>query len=272
MKEALRKKTPVVRVAALGVLEQMEDPGTLGEIERMFKDTASAVRLAAVEAAFKCGRERATASLIGCLKDTSWDVRLGAANALGSLRDRSAVEALCTMIEDPDRDVREGAVKALGKIDDKRAIPTLVVALIDPETAVRNTAGASLEKLDYRWFQEQASLLAVPRLQHAVQHSTDYWVRHSAIKVLERMKVKVEEQPVAEPVVAPVAVEEPKTHPAFPILADLLFDRDADFRLGAVSALGELGEGRARTLLAQSIRDPDVSVRRAAELALAALN
>ena len=270
MLEALRKNTPTVRVAALGVLERLADPTTYPEVERLLEDPHSSVRSCAVEAAFRCGGQRAVPALVKCLKDSFWEVRLMAAGALGSLGDASAVDGLCELIPDPDRDVREKAIKSLGKIGHRRALVPLVPALFDAERVVRDAATVALETIDFRWPQDKTALEALPQIQRALQHP-DYWVRYCAGKLLELLRVDVKDLPATTSVAAPAADETPG-HPAYSILADLLFDRDRDFRLAAAEALGQLRDKRAVSILTESTRDADDHVQQAAEAALAALN
>jgi len=73
---------------------------------------------------------------------------------------------------------------------------------------------------------------------------------------------------VTEATAAPKPETEPR-HPAFPVLADLLFDRDRDLRLAAVVAFGYLQERNAVTLLNAAVQDTDLNVRLAARQALA---
>ena len=127
-------------------------------------------------------------ALLKCLKDTSWEVRQAAANALGLLGDRSAVDGLCELVNDPDRDVRESVIAALGQIGDRRAIVPLVPALLDAESTVRSAAAATLQKLDRRWEQDEDIRQVVPKIVSALKHP-DYWVRHSAGKLLELLKI-----------------------------------------------------------------------------------
>jgi HEAT repeat protein len=67
-------------------------------------------------------------------------------------------------------------------------------------------------------------------------------------------------------------VAEALPHPATGVLADMLFDRDRDFRLAAADALGRLREKSASAVLSAALRDSDFSVRQAVQTALAALN
>ena len=272
MLEALRKTSPAVRIAALGSLERQADPSTFSEVEKLLRDTNASVRGAAVEAATRCGGARAVASLLKCLKDTSWEVRQAAANALGFLGENSAVEGLCGLINDPDRDVRESVIAALGQICDRRAIGPLVPALLDAESSVRNAATATLRKLHPHWDQDEAVRQAVPKIVNALKHP-DYWVRYSATKLLELLKIDPEHLPVEAPATAPEKpAPEVLPHPAVGVLADMMFDRDRDLRLAAAGALGRLREKSAGSILTAALRDADYAVRQAVQTALASLN
>jgi HEAT repeat protein len=65
---------------------------------------------------------------------------------------------------------------------------------------------------------------------------------------------------------------ERQPHAAAAVLADMLFDRDAAFRLAAAVALGKIREHGAKSILAAALRDSDNSVRTAAQAALTAMN
>ena len=272
MLEALRKSTPSVRIAALGTLERLGDPASYLEIERVLTDNNASVRGAAVEAATRCGGVRAVPALLKCLGDTSWEVRQAAAVALGGLGEHSAVPGLCELVQDPDRDVRESVIFALGQICDRRALGPLVTALVDPETSVRNQAAGALRKLDRRWEQSAAVQTALPKIKTAL-NNPDYWVRYSATRLLEQLHIDISSliDESATTLKLPAPKEAPP-HPAYPVLSDLLFDRDRDLRLASAAALGRLREKNALSLLAAAARDSDVSVRHAVQAALAAMN
>ena len=90
------------------------------------------------------------------------------------------------------------------------------------------------------------------------------------MKLLEQLGVdpdKIGLEPEPEP-----AAAEAQEHPAFSILADLLFDFDRDLRLAAAEALGRLREKSAQPILAAAVHDDDRLVQQAAQTALAALN
>jgi HEAT repeat protein len=272
MLEALRKASPAVRIAALGTLERLADATTYGDVEKLLHDTNPSVRGAAVEAATRCGGTRAVPALLKSLKDTAWEVRQAAANALGFLGERAAVAGLCELISDPDRDVRESVINALALINDRRAVVPLVMALLDVESSVRSVATATLQKLDRNWDQNEDLRQLVPKIVHHLKHQ-DYWVRYSAGKLLERLKIDPAHLPEAVvPAASRQPVEEAPPHPAVGVLADLLFDRDRDLRLAAAAAFARLQDKSAGSILSAALRDADFSVREAAQKALVALN
>jgi HEAT repeat protein len=268
MLTALNNHTPAVRTAALDVLANLGDPSTFSAVEKLLSDGNANVRISAVEAATSSGGVRAVSALVKCLKDTSWEVRKDAADSLGLLGDRSAVDGLCVLVQDPDRDVRESAITALGHLGDRAALVPLVPALLDPESVVRSAAAAALQKIDPSW--QDATMLsdALPKIQAALKHP-EYWVRHCATKLLEQLKIQVN---VGQDEVPAKLSKRAPAHPAFPVLADLLFNRDRDLRLAAAVALGRLREPAAGPLLTNAVRDADYSVRQAVLSALTALN
>jgi len=270
--ESLRKGAPAVRIAALEALERFADPASYDEMERLFRDPNASVRSAAVEAAAKCNGARAVNGLIPVLRDPSWEVRQAAVRALGNLGEVTAVEGLCHALRDKDRDVREGAAAALGRISDARAIYPLVVCLLDPESAVRNAANNSLQHIDRHWLKTEAAREALPEINTALNHR-DYWVRHSATKLLHQLKSLTPEKAGARrTALAAVPAPEKPAHAAFAILGDLLCDRDRDLRLAAAMAFGLLQEKGAKDILTTAARDDDFWVQQAARNALAALN
>ena len=185
------------------------------------------------------------------------------------VEDAAAVDGLCGMLDDSDRDVRESAITSLGKIRDRRAIPFLVPLLFDPESVLRAAAAVSLRQVDRQWEKDESMPQLLPQIKAALDHH-DYWVKHSAVKLCEQLGIDPNQiglEPEPEP-----ATAEAQEHPAFSILADLLFDFDRDLRLAAAEALGRLREKSAQPILAAAVHDDDRLVQQAAQTALAALN
>ena len=204
MLKALKKGSPAVRIAALEALERFADPSTYAEVERLLRDSNANVRGAAVDAVARCGGPQAVPPLLRVLKDSSWEVRQAAAKALGLLGGAVAVEGLCGLVRDRDRDVRESAIVALGQICDARSIYPLVVSLIDSESSIRVAAANALQNVDRRWKQAEGVRQALPEIKAALSHR-DYWIRNSAVRLLEQLNVDPD---AVEPVV-PAALPSP---------------------------------------------------------------
>jgi HEAT repeat protein len=270
MVEALGKPSPGVRIAALGILERAADPSTYEAVERLLKDSNPGIRGAVIEAMARCGGQRAVPALIRAVKDTSWEVRNASVKALGALGATAAVDSICQLLRDPDRDVRESAVVALGRIGSKRATGPLILAMLDVESVVRSAASVALRQVNRQWDQSEAMPEVLPQLKVALNHP-EYWVRHSAIKIFEQLKI----DPLTVDTTPPPPKQSPQ-QPAqsaiFPILADLLFDRDRDLRLAAAVAFIQVRDKNAESILAAAVLDTDPAVQAAAKLAHAALN
>ena len=277
MLEALKKSNVLVRLAALEKLEQFADPSIYEAVERLLHDQGSNIRAAAVSAAVTCGGSRAVPMLVKMLRDASWEVRHEVVKALGRIGDTTAIDGLSKALQDRDHDVRESAATALGKIGDAQAIRPLVLALMDVESFVRTAANNSLNGIDPHWEKTAAARSALPQIKAAMK-SREYWISHSAAKLLEQIPEDSADEIVSTAFAAQfetVPAKQPKKnvpHAAFAILADLLRDRDRDLRLAAAEAFGRLHEKNAVPNLAAAVQDSDAFVRQAAERALVALN
>ena len=277
MLEALKKNSGLVRLAALEKLEQFADPSAYDAVERLLRDPESNIRAVAVSTAIACGGSRAVPVLVRMLADASWEVRHAVVKALGKVGDATAIEGLSRALQDRDHDVRESAATALGRIGDVQAIRPLVLALMDVESFVRSAAHNSLNGIDPHWEKTDAARSALPQIQTALK-SREYWISHSAARLLEQIPEdstggKVEATPVPPPEVSSPAGN-PANLPAaaFDILVSLAGDRDRDLRLAAVEAFSRLREKRATAILATVVQDEDAFVRQSAERALIELN
>ena len=278
MQEALKKNNAMVKLVALETLAHLADPSAYEAVQRLFKDSASNIRAAAVVTVVSCGDQRAVPMLVSMLRDISWEVRLETVKALGRIGDATAVEGLCRALQDKDHDVRESAAQSLGRLGDPRAIQPLVLALMDVQSFVRTAAHNALFRIDRVWKKSDAARSALPQIKAARNHR-EYWISHSAEKLLEQIQPEAESAETgwtpASPARATAAAgqaDPTAPHPAFAILAELLRDPDRDLRLAAAAALGQLREQNAASHLLTASRDNDALVRQAAEHALAALN
>ncbi len=155
---------------------------------------------------------------------------------------------------------------------DARAISFLVRALLDTESNVRNAATNSLQLIDRLWLKTREARQALPDVETALNHR-EYWVRHSATKLLEQLSSIVPDKAdIPSPAVPAGPTPGHSQHAAFAILADLLHDGDRDLRLAAAVAFGNLREINAKSILGEAVQDDDPLVQRAAKIALTALN
>jgi HEAT repeat protein len=229
------------------------------------------VRLSAVEALSHLGVAAAAEPLRSLLNDPMWDVRRAAVETLGRLKDDRAVDALTRTLADKDADVREATAIALGGLSDRRAIGPLVLALKDSTSGVRRIAAAALSRIDENWSASPEARAAVEELKPAL-YDRDPDVRHFVGQLLVSLGA-------AEPESAPETTEadmsattqEKRRKLAVSLFLAILCDPDRDLRQAAAEALGRLGERRAESALARTLRDPDAVVRLAAERALQGL-
>lgn len=265
--ESLRSDEPGVRSAAAAALGQVGDARAVDPLLRALRDPHRQVCLAAASSLSRIGDVRAVEPIIDLLVHRAPDVRAGALDALGRLRDARAVPNIVQCLQDPDTEVRENAVGALGVLRDEQAIEPLVVALTDSYTTVRQAAARALRTLDPHWERSREALQAVPRLQEALK-SKEYWVRHSAAEVLNRLG---RVQPRETPLFTDGDGARQKRHAAATVLLSLLGDRDRAFRQAAVEALGRLGVPETVGHLAIRLTDDDRGVQISAARSLESL-
>jgi len=226
------------------------------------------VRAAAVEALGSLAVAAAAAPLRVLLSDPVWEVRRAAIETLGRLRDEGAVELLTHTLADKDTDVREATAIALGALSDRRAIGPLVLALKDPASGVRRIVAAALSRIDENWSASAEARAAVEELKPAL-YDRDPNVRRFVGHLLVSLGAAEPEaahETSAEEITASTVEKRRKL--AVSLFLAILCDPDRDLRQAAAEALGRLGERRAEPALARTSRDPDATVRAAAERAL----
>jgi HEAT repeat protein len=269
--KALKSNDALVCAAAVDALAKVGGPEASEPIIGMLHHKNGHVRLSAVEALGNLGAAAAAESLSALLSDPMWDVRRAAVEALGRLKDERAVVALTRTLADKDADVREATAMALGGMTDRRAIGPLVLALKDTTSSVRRIAAAALSRIDENWSASPEARAAVEELKPAL-YDRDPDVRLFVGQLLVSLGAVEPEAIAATPESDMSATTlEKRRKLAVSLFLAILCDADRDLRQAATEALGRLGERRAESALARTMRDPDVSVRAAAERALQAL-
>lgn len=258
---ALRSSETPVAVAAADVLGKLGDAAHMDLLAPLLKHTEPLVRTTAVDALAKLGATKHAAAMAALLKDSHWDTRRTTADALGKLRDPKTVPALAEGLKDVDGDVREACAMALGALRHRSAIAPLVLALNDAASNVRRIAAAALSRIDEDWSSSPEAQPALAQLKAADA------AKPAGIRIaggghgLRSAKDAVGVGPVTNDA-------EKNLRHAVNLFAALTTDRDRDLRQAAVEALGRLGGQRAEAALTRALRDADVAVQAAAELAL----
>jgi HEAT repeat protein len=196
--------------------------------------------------AIGCGGS-STDELITQLQDADPKSRLAAARALSERRGdvTEVVAGLTDAAGHSDSAVRELAITTLGEIgpEAKSSLPDLERALHDENASVRTAAALAIDSI------EPSSRIHLPVLTESLRRGDG-------------------------PVFLAVGRMGERGAWAVPTLAALLSDRRPSIRALAAHALGEIGPPAhdAERALQQCLRDPEASVRKAAQSALRQIN
>ena len=126
--------------------------------------------------------------------------------------------------------------------------------------------------IDRHWLKTEAAHQALPEIDTALNHR-EYWVRHSATKLLEQLNSVVPETADSRPTTVPGRATAGQCQTRrFHHSGRPAQDRDRDLRLAAAVAFGQLRERNAKSILADAARDGDPMCNRRPGIALAALN
>ena len=170
---ALRNPSPLVRAAAVSLLEKIDVPGREKHLERALRDPDRSVRMAAAGCLGRIGGVRALPRLFRAYADgrigerildlvrslnrkdpgrIRWELtrrtrggpakdRQAAAYLLGFVTDPGSREVLAkTARWDRDRGVRKTALESLVRLGKREALPMLVQALRDRDISIRKFA------------------------------------------------------------------------------------------------------------------------------------
>ena len=141
--EALRDKSPAVRVAAARSLGEIGAAEARDPIVAVLGDAQWQVRQTAVEALGQIGGAETVATLIDVLADADVEVRIAAVASLEKLASPQSVSALFARgLDDPIEEVRTAALAAVARF--AGAVSFLVPKLSDPDARVRAAAARAL--------------------------------------------------------------------------------------------------------------------------------
>lgn len=299
LQKALQQPQASVRAAAARGLAQVEGTAALQPLLAALQDRDAWVRYYAARSLGRHAFPDALPALARLAQeDPANHVRASAIEALGRIGGPRAVSILAPLAEAEDRDVARAALAALGSVGHPDALPPLLSALrsqqpgrqVDAIRALAERGGPGAAGA-LQWAAAadtnptviQAAIAALAQLATPealaalVALTADETRREACIAALAQVGEAHADQIArglahAQPTVRCATVEalaRMKRPYASELLATALDDPEAVVRLAAVQALDRLGSRRAERQLADlARRDPDLEVRRAAQVAL----
>jgi HEAT repeat protein len=299
LRNALRDPQAQVRAAAARALAYTESAFALQPLLEALEDRDPWVRYFAARSLGRHASPEALPALARAAQsDEAHHVRASAIEALGRIGGPRAVAVLAPLAADEDRDIARAALAGLGMVSHPDALPPLLAALRSPQPerqldavralAERGGAGAAgalqwVATADANEEVARAAIEALARLATPeaiaalVSLTANEARREACIAALAQVGEEHAEQVAhglshPQPAVRRAVVEalaRMKRPYASELLATALDDPEGSVRLAAVQALDRLGSRRAeRQLATLAHSDPDLAVRRAAQLAL----
>ena len=142
------KNNESVRVAALSIIAQVNDPSAEKEVTALLKDRDNRVRKEAAKTLSVIAKSDASVEpLKRLLTDPFPEVRFNALKALATLAREEETNIFIGALGDYDPRIRMFAVKALGDLKSKEAVPYLVQMVRDPDPGVRMMLAIALPKI-----------------------------------------------------------------------------------------------------------------------------
>lgn len=143
----LSDSDPVVRLAALEAIADMNHPARSAMLAAALDDPSPQIRVAAIEAFATRDDPAAWTYIEPYLYDSDAEVRLAAIETLALLENERSIYSLAGLLFDPDRLVRHQAVNALGEIGGESARAYLQQLRFDPDQTIRANAEAMLAEM-----------------------------------------------------------------------------------------------------------------------------
>lgn len=179
--EALKDRSPAVRLSAARALGKFRSPGVEYALESLLKDGDIGVRMAAAESLLKIVPARRIAVVVPTLqhviRNEATAQRQRAATLLGNIPDARAAAELVEALGDKEQEVRKAAEEALVKLGTAIA-GDVIRALRHKSPEVRRAAARILGRI--------GAPAAVEPLLAALRDS-DEWVRAHAAEVLRKL-------------------------------------------------------------------------------------
>ncbi len=262
--KALKDRNGAVAAQAASALAEMGRAEAVEALIQCLDHSQPEAKRAAISALVQLQAQGASWKIIGLLYGLDVTVCVSAAEALGKLKNPDALKPLLSCLDNQDIRLRAAAIIALGQLDDINSVKAIVTAREDSAPKVR-----------------QAATSAFSQLKARLRPSDRLW----ASLAMHNWRLAVEFGTAAvEPLIALLQAESREVrHGALSALREIgdgracdsfivcLKDEDPAIRASAAGGLGELGDGRAATPLCGCLEDPERSVSQSAEHALVQL-
>ncbi len=287
---------PLSRIESLARILVLEDSRSLGpaSIQAFMQNPDPAVRRRAAVAAGRIGDPLAVSSLVELLRDPVVEVRRAAALALGLIGGPEGAEPLTRALLDADPLTRGRASEALGRIGLAVSGPPIAEAFrraLPPSAGVLRIRGDDPGSAGDPWIELRLHLFALARLKDAEALAAallengsvprvDWWAAvWAAMRVADPRLTPILLAGVEaeDPYIRSLAVRglgDLKDPSLRSRVTPLVSDRDPGVVVQALRALARMGASpgaAVATLVAQHLDSPNLTLRREALLALAAL-
>ncbi|MDF3052820.1 MAG: lyase domain protein repeat-containing protein [Geminicoccaceae bacterium] len=269
---------PQVRTAAIELLSQVGDRSAVELLRTQTGDPEPQVRAAAITALGAMGGNTAEPDFLRLLVDLAPSVRTAAVMAVSRAGLRSLAPALGARLTDEDDGVRDAAAESLGRLGDRSVLPLLSAAFAQAPPNMRASIMQAVGRLDPAAVSEL--------LDQAIQND-DALSRLALAKTLSRLRWRGGWEPLrrlasdVDPEVRAAAIEglgqSPRLEAPPPasleeVIAEALRDSSETVRARAVEVCARRClENEWRTLVSLLERDPSVTVRERAALAIGLL-
>lgn len=263
---------PLVRERAAAALIGTRDRNTIYIFRQAARNPNPDVRRLACLGIGAIGSAEAINDLIPLLEDHVDDVQLAAALALGAIGNDEALEALVIALTEGSEQLRQAVAEAMAALPED-GYPILYDAISHEDMMVRRAATYGLRRLGARWTKDA--------LYRAFLEDEQWYVRSAAQQAFHDLQEQEGRGPAGYPPVGEIpwlvnwAAENGENVPAGEAASQVLYNAlaagDAEIRLMAARAMGQLGEVNAAKSLYATLRDRQEGVRIAAHQSLADL-
>lgn len=255
-------------------LEPVAGPVVDGLFVAALEKSAGRARLGVIDSIARRRIAAAVSSLAPLLKAPDAPTVAAAARALGAIADDAAVAALRTVPEPSPVPVAEAKLAAAARVAPETALPLLAELQRDARSAVQRTAA-------FRLSLDADPATAAARIATALG-GNDWDLKQVALESLAASRaanlvstlttsLREWDSPTQVAVIAALARRGEKA--AVPTVVSALEGKDADVRLAAIEALGQLpGTRETATVLARLIASPDATEAKSARQSLARMN